>query len=77
MLSKCPPCCVPSHLEFGAPGARLSTEDWHFGAAPSGVTIIHKGLKIKACLFKTGYFYTTLRRPFRVFRKASQFTVEL
>ena len=76
VLSKCPLGCVPSHLEFRAPGARLSTEDWHFGATPSGVTIIHRGLKIKACLFKIGYFYITFRKPFRVFHKAS-YTVEL
>lgn len=58
------------HLTWG-PGARHASKDWQLGAAALGTTIVFKGLKIKACHFKTSSFYTMLRRPFRVLHKMS------
>lgn len=55
-LWKCPLCCVVSHLELGALGARRVAEDWHFGVASLSITQVLRGLKIQACHFKIGYF---------------------
>ena len=70
-LWKCPSCCAVSHLELGAPGARHVAEDWHFGAASWSIAEVLRGLKIQACHFKIGSFYTPLRRPFRVLHEPS------